>query len=108
MHFLGAVVMRTSSNRQAILGIVSKTCAVCTLLCLISLSSGEGTPALYIFGDSGVDAGNNLYINTLAKPVFPNGIDFGKPFGTPSGRYSNGRISVDFIGTFCSPFSYAL
>uniref|UniRef100_A0A6M2EED8 GDSL esterase/lipase n=1 Tax=Populus davidiana TaxID=266767 RepID=A0A6M2EED8_9ROSI len=89
--------MRTSSNRQAILGIVSKTYDVCILLSLISLSSAEGTPALYIFGDSGVDVGNNLYINTLAKPVFPNGIDFGKPFGTPSGRYSNGRISVDFI-----------
>jgi hypothetical protein len=79
------------------------------LLSLISLSTAEDTPALiYIFGDSGVDAGNNLYINTSAKPVFPNGIDFGKPFGTPSGRYSNGRISVDFIGKFWSHFSYVL
>ncbi|KAL9363822.1 hypothetical protein Peur_041695 [Populus x canadensis] len=76
---------------------IPQTYAVYTLLSLISLSSAEDTSALYIFGDSGVDAGNNLYINTLAKPVFPNGIDFGKPFGTPSGRYSNGRISVDFI-----------
>ena len=100
--------MSSSSNRQVILGIASQAYVVYTLLSLISLGLAGDTPAFYIFGDSAVDVGNNLYINTLAKPVFPNGIDFGKPFGTPSGRYSNGRISVDFIGKFCSPFSYPL
>ncbi|KAA3478477.1 Lipase, GDSL [Gossypium australe] len=38
--------------------------------------------AFFVFGDSLVEVGNNNYINTLAKPVFPNGIDF--PKGTPS------------------------
>ncbi|KAJ6319100.1 hypothetical protein OIU76_014437 [Salix suchowensis] len=89
--------MSSSSNRQVILVIASQAYVVYTLLSLISLGLVGDTPTFYIFGDSGVDVGNNLYINTIAKPVFPNGIDFGKPFGTPSGRYSNGRISVDFI-----------
>ncbi|KAJ6688916.1 hypothetical protein OIU85_005348 [Salix viminalis] len=81
--------MRSSSNKQVILGIASQAYVVYTLLSLISLGLAGDTPTFYIFGDSGVDVGNNLYINTIAKPVFPNGIDFGKPFGTPSGRYSN-------------------
>ncbi|KAK8976821.1 hypothetical protein V6N11_047589 [Hibiscus sabdariffa] len=34
----------------------------------------------------------------MAKPVFPNGIDF--PNGAPSGRYTNSRTIVDIIGKF--------
>ncbi|KAJ6430576.1 hypothetical protein OIU84_021885 [Salix udensis] len=83
--------MSSSSNRQVILGIASQAYIVYTLLSLISLGLAGDTPTFYIFGDSGVDVGNNLYINTIAKPVFPNGIDFGKPFGTPSRRYSNAQ-----------------
>ncbi|CAK7333123.1 unnamed protein product [Dovyalis caffra] len=80
-----------------ILGTVSQTYVVYTLLSLISISLAKDIPAFYIFGDSGVDVGNNFYINTFARPVFPNGIDFGNKFGTPSGRYSNGRVYVDHI-----------
>ncbi|MBA0858597.1 hypothetical protein Goshw_028530, partial [Gossypium schwendimanii] len=51
--------------------------------------SAEKIPTIFIFGDSIVDVGNNNYINTLAKAMFPNGIDFCK--NCLSGRFTNGR-----------------
>ncbi|XP_022727905.1 GDSL esterase/lipase 7-like [Durio zibethinus] len=52
-------------------------------------------PALYVFGDSYVDAGNNNFIPTKSRAnYFPYGIDFG---GAPTGRATNGRTVVDFI-----------
>ncbi|KAL8216478.1 hypothetical protein R6Q57_023315 [Mikania cordata] len=52
--------------------------------------------ALFVFGDSFVDQGNNNYINALAKAnFFPYGKDFlGK---IPTGRFSNGKTLSDFI-----------
>ncbi|GJS16755.1 GDSL esterase/lipase-like protein [Tanacetum coccineum] len=51
--------------------------------------------ALFIFGDSLVDVGNNNYITTLAKANYgPIGVDFGKP----TGRFTNGRTVEDIIG----------
>lgn len=53
-------------------------------------------PALYVFGDSSVDAGNNNNLNTAAKAnVFPYGIDFNN---CSSGRFSNGKTFADIIG----------
>ncbi|XP_022760105.1 GDSL esterase/lipase 7-like [Durio zibethinus] len=52
-------------------------------------------PALYVFGDSYIDAGNNNFLDTITKANFlPYGIDFG---GVPTGRATNGRTVVDFI-----------
>ena len=54
-------------------------------------------PALFIFGDSLVDNGNNNAILTLARANYrPYGIDF--PQGT-TGRFTNGRTYVDVLGT---------
>lgn len=54
-------------------------------------------PALYVLGDSLVDSGNNNLLPTLAKADFlPYGANF--PRG-PTGRFTNGRTTVDFIGT---------
>ncbi|XP_030481428.1 GDSL esterase/lipase At2g42990 isoform X2 [Cannabis sativa] len=53
-------------------------------------------PAIIVFGDSTVDAGNNNQILTLLKSNFhPYGRDFSG--GRPTGRFSNGRIPPDFI-----------
>ncbi|XVE51686.1 hypothetical protein DITRI_Ditri02bG0061400 [Diplodiscus trichospermus] len=49
--------------------------------------------AVFVFGDSLFEAGNNFYINTVAKPTYPNGIDFVN--GSPSGRYTNARTVLD-------------
>lgn len=54
-------------------------------------------PALYCFGASVSDSGNNNFLPTLAKANYtPYGIDFVK--GAPTGRFTNGKTIVDFIG----------
>ena len=64
-----------------------------------STSSTTTTKALFIFGDSTVDPGNNNYIDTTPenkanyKPYGQNGY-----FQEPTGRFSDGRVIVDFIG----------
>ncbi|CAN6456885.1 unnamed protein product [Victoria cruziana] len=52
--------------------------------------------ALFVFGDSLVDSGNNNYlVDTNAKSNFPPyGVDF--PLG-PSGRFTNGRNPADVL-----------
>ncbi|KAH9302122.1 hypothetical protein KI387_013705 [Taxus chinensis] len=53
--------------------------------------------AMFIFGDSLIDNGNNNYITTLAKAnFFPYGIDF--EGGRPTGRFSNGMTTADVLG----------
>jgi hypothetical protein len=53
-------------------------------------------PCYFIFGDSLVDNGNNNELNSLARADYlPYGIDF--PAG-PSGRFCNGKTTVDAIG----------
>ena len=62
-----------------------------------SVSGVPLAPALYVFGDSLFDSGNNNLLPTLCKANFPPyGVDFVKG---PTGRFSNGRIVPDFIGT---------
>ncbi|XP_020216254.1 GDSL esterase/lipase At2g03980 [Cajanus cajan] len=52
-------------------------------------------PALYVFGDSSLDAGNNNNLNTPAKAnVFPYGIDFNN---CSTGRFNNGKTFADII-----------
>ncbi|XP_042946716.1 GDSL esterase/lipase 1-like isoform X2 [Carya illinoinensis] len=54
--------------------------------------------ALFIFGDSFFDAGNNNYINTTFRAnYYPYGETF---FNYPTGRFSDGRIIPDFIAEF--------
>ncbi|CAM6085398.1 unnamed protein product [Calypogeia fissa] len=61
-------------------------------------TSAQGLyPAMFIFGDSLVDNGNNNFLTTLARADFPpNGVDFGS--GWPTGRFCNGRTVSDYIG----------
>jgi hypothetical protein len=62
----------------------------------LSLVNGAKVPAIIVFGDSSVDAGNNNFISTVARSNFqPYGRDF--LGGKPTGRFSNGRIATDFI-----------
>ncbi|KAI5333844.1 hypothetical protein L3X38_023976 [Prunus dulcis] len=65
------------------------------LLLEISMVSAK-VPAVIVFGDSTVDAGNNNQISTVLKSDFqPYGRDFFG--GQPTGRFSNGRVPTDFI-----------
>ncbi|PSR85323.1 GDSL esterase/lipase [Actinidia chinensis var. chinensis] len=83
-----------------------------SLLLLISFSFSEAqkVPAMYVFGDSLVDVGNNNYLKiSLVKADFPhNGVDF--PGKKSTGRFSNGKNAADFIaekvGLVTSPPPY--
>ncbi|AAF43219.1 GDSL esterase/lipase [Arabidopsis thaliana] len=63
---------------------------------LVDLNTGDGiVPALFVFGDSLIDNGNNNNIPSFAKAnYFPYGIDFN---GGPTGRFCNGLTMVDGI-----------
>ncbi|KAI4343523.1 hypothetical protein L6164_010862 [Bauhinia variegata] len=59
----------------------------------------SGSPlfsAMFVFGDSLVDDGNNNYLNSLAKANYPPyGIDFSMGV---TGRFNNGKTVIDFLG----------
>ncbi|KAJ8436007.1 hypothetical protein Cgig2_007665 [Carnegiea gigantea] len=55
-------------------------------------------PALYVFGDSLFDSGNNNWLPTLAKANYPPyGLNFPKG---PTGRFTNGETVADFIADY--------
>ncbi|XP_073146660.1 GDSL esterase/lipase 5 [Henckelia pumila] len=59
--------------------------------------SGPKPTALFVFGDSYFDPGNNNYINTTTLDqanFWPYGETY---FNYPTGRFSNGRLIIDFI-----------
>jgi hypothetical protein len=65
----------------------------------MNLPNNETVPALFVFGDSVVDSGNNNYINTIIKCDFP---PYGEDFcggNQPTGRFTNGLVPSDIIGT---------
>ncbi|KAL9691410.1 hypothetical protein QQ045_011832 [Rhodiola kirilowii] len=53
-------------------------------------------PAFFVIGDSSVDCGTNNFLGTFARADRP---PYGVDFDThrPTGRFSNGRIPVDFL-----------
>ncbi|GAA0142871.1 hydrolase [Lithospermum erythrorhizon] len=79
------------------------------VLMLTTIANGQPLiPALFIFGDSIVDVGNNNYLKTIVKANFlPYGRDFNN---TPTGRFCNGKLATDFtaenLGFATSPLPY--
>ncbi|KAJ9179454.1 hypothetical protein P3X46_011241 [Hevea brasiliensis] len=70
---------------------------IACLINLISVNSDGKHIALFVFGDSVYDPGNNNYLNMSIqdKAVYwPYGETF---FGFPTGRFCDGRIIPDFI-----------
>lgn len=54
-------------------------------------------PAIYVFGDSTVDSGNNNHLHTVANANrWPYGIDF----NNTRGRHTNGKNLADFAGRY--------
>lgn len=69
-----------------------------TALCCCNAQQQPQVPCYFIFGDSLVDNGNNNRLSSLARADYlPYGIDF--PRG-PTGRFSNGKTTVDVIGKY--------
>lgn len=64
--------------------------------------------ALFVFGDSLFDAGNNNYIDTFSRfrcNFWPYGIT---TFKSPTGRISDGRLIPDFLGNTNKMFDYLI
>jgi len=71
----------------------------CKTKAIVQLPPNVSVPAVLVFGDSIVDTGNNNNnLRTTARCNFP---PYGKDFkgGIPTGRFSNGKVPSDFIGT---------
>ncbi|GKA93840.1 GDSL esterase/lipase [Tanacetum coccineum] len=67
---------------------------------IFSTTKGDSqplVPALFIFGDSVVDVGNNNNLETLVKSNFP---PYGRDFinNQSTGRFCNGKLASDFTG----------
>lgn len=61
------------------------------------------TPAVFYFGDSIIDTGNNNNLTTEMKCNFrPYGMNF--PTGVATGRFSDGKVATDYICS--SSFSF--
>lgn len=72
--------------------------SILLVLSLSIMAHGQPlVPAMFIFGDSVVDVGNNNQISTIVKANFiPYGRDF--PNHKPTGRFCNGKLASDFTG----------
>ncbi|XP_039139398.1 GDSL esterase/lipase At5g55050-like [Dioscorea cayenensis subsp. rotundata] len=73
---------------------------ISVILCMLMFFHGyaNGTvPAMYVFGDSLADVGNNDYLplSVLKANFLPNGIDYNG--GQATGRFSNGKNSADLL-----------
>lgn len=99
--------LRLSSMWLAVLVMVIMLAAAATGQNGSTYGGGGGmrpamVPAMFIFGDSLIDNGNNNNLPTFARAnYFPYGIDFADG---PTGRFSNGYTIVDEIGMWFSLF----
>ncbi|CAL5053096.1 unnamed protein product [Urochloa decumbens] len=86
---------------------------LCLLVICVQVLAGGAhrPPAMYVFGSSILDVGNNNYLPGAAVGRANrrfNGIDF--PASIPTGRFSNGYNIADYVaknmGFACSPPAY--
>ncbi|KAE9599257.1 hypothetical protein Lal_00043865 [Lupinus albus] len=96
--------MGTSDSHNSLL---SLSLIFILIIMLCYKAKVEGASALnnkkisgfYVFGDSTVDPGNNDYIKTTFRSNFPPyGRDF--PNQVPTGRFTNGMLSTDYIASY--------
>lgn len=103
-------IIQTKHNHSKMKQAISYSCSKLVLVYAFGLlvRSCEGViklpenmtiPAVFAFGDSIVDQGNNNLLSTLIYCNFP---PYGQDFqgGLPTGRFSNGKTPPDLIGNY--------
>lgn len=93
--------MRQQNPHANMMAIFLNAIAIIVILIFkpVMVSAEKRHTTFFIFGDSSVDPGNNNYIDTIPEnqanyqPYGQNGF-----FKDLTGRFSDGRIIVDFIG----------
>ncbi|QCE09406.1 zeta-carotene desaturase [Vigna unguiculata] len=76
------------------------------LVSVLNVAKGQPlVPALFIFGDSVVDVGNNNHLLTIVKANFP---PYGRDFNNHSstGRFCNGKLATDYTAESLGFTSY--
>lgn len=73
--------------------VISTTIIAIAMVPTVTCAKQCSFPAIFNFGDSNSDTGAISAAFGQAPP--PNGITF---FHTPAGRFSDGRLIIDFIG----------
>jgi hypothetical protein len=73
----------------------------CKTNAVLKLPPNVYIPAVFVFGDSIMDTGNNNNMTTPSRCNYP---PYGKDFkgGIPTGRFSNGKVPSDFVGIYYS------
>lgn len=95
-----AAMAMAIANTQLGLPLVLVSCLLIVTGCLTSQEHFNKHVALFVFGDSLFDPGNNNYINTTPEfqaNFWPYGISY---FDPPTGRFSDGRLIPDFIAEY--------
>ncbi|XP_014506393.1 GDSL esterase/lipase At5g45960 [Vigna radiata var. radiata] len=79
----------------------SKLFLLLILSCFVATigASKKEVSAMYVFGDSTVDPGNNNFIDSAFRSNFP---PYGRDFvnQVPTGRFTNGKLGTDFIASY--------
>lgn len=100
--------MEPKATTIIIFSIVTSLSSLPSLMAAAS-SSNKTTyiTAVFGFGDSTIDTGNNNYLPTNNRAAHPPyGIDF--PTHIPNGRVSNGKLAIDFIASSLAHKIYML
>ncbi|KAJ7559733.1 hypothetical protein O6H91_04G098800 [Diphasiastrum complanatum] len=87
----------TKLRRTVLISCILDVILICCIFFKsICASQAKAGSALFVFGDSTVDCGNNNQLFTMARATF---LPFGRDFDThtPTGRFTNGRLSIDFL-----------
>ncbi|XP_049931683.1 uncharacterized protein LOC116246825 [Nymphaea colorata] len=69
------------------------------LVSSFAVGNHRPVPAIFVFGDSTVDPGNNNYLPTPVKGNFPP-YGFSFPDHIATGRLSDGKLATDFIASY--------
>jgi phospholipase/lecithinase/hemolysin len=99
VRMMAGALTQSSSALAAVVGAATLCILVLSKFAVAaggaSTTSTSLVPAVYIFGDSTVDTGNQKYLTTVITSDYPPyGRDFVPP--GPTGRFSNGKLANDF------------